>query len=227
MNDVLLRFEREDREGVVAVGTYLIDAAKRLGVELTTVSEEDGSVIEEPVEITKGVDVLSPLTEEEAELILEDGIKGYRRIASYTRVEKPGEVVIMTAENKTKEKAAAETAEDVDYKKHFEELPLEKKLAQLVELEMIALGETFSFVLNSPYTVANKIMDVMSEFGLQKEVREKEATRPAEHRTAETADEAQTEKKAAAKKAKTNEKGVRKGKTNASEEAAKDTNGTD
>lgn len=221
MEDVLLRFEREDREGIVAVGTYLIDAAKRLGVELTTISEEDGSVIEEPVEITKGVESLSPLTEEEAKLLLEDEIKGYRRLASHTRVEKPGEVVIMTSEKGT-DKAGDKkgSAENADYRKQFEELPLEKKLARLVELEMIALGETFSFVMNSPYAVANKVMDVMSEFGLKKEAQEKEAARPAEHKADAEPEPKTGKKKRAATKAKD------EGKDAGEKGEAKDTNGT-
>ncbi len=82
------------------------------------------------------------------------------------------------------DKAADEpTAEEKagQYKKEFTELPLEKKLASLVELEGIALGETISFIINSPYLVFGKVMDIMAEFGLKKEQESKKAARPKEH----------------------------------------------
>jgi hypothetical protein len=103
----------------------------------------------------------------------------------------------------TKEKVAeepvGEPAADADaneqYRKEFAELPLEKQIANLVRLETIALGETVSFIINSPFKIADKFMDVMAEFGLKKEEREKEAARPAEH-TKEAGDpEAKTKKK--------------------------------
>jgi hypothetical protein len=61
-------------------------------------------------------------------------------------MEDPGEVVVMT---KAKEKPATESQEKNDdsneaYRKEFAELPLEKKIANLVQLESIALGETVS-----------------------------------------------------------------------------------
>ena len=65
-------------------------------------------------------------------------------------------------------------------------MPLEKKIANLVQLETIALGETVSFIINSPFKIADKVMDVMAEFGFKKEEREKEAARPAEHKTKAT-----------------------------------------
>lgn len=190
MSDVLLRFEREDREGFVAVGSYLVDAAKRMGIDLTAAveTEKDTEPAELPIEISSGADVLSKLTDEEEKLIADGTLGKGQRLASHARVERPGEVVVMTTETKKKKEAEETETEKAaaDYSKRFAELPLEKKLSQLVELEMMALGDTVSFVLNSPYAVANKIMDVMSEFGLKKEAAEKNATRPAEH-TSETA----------------------------------------
>ncbi len=79
------------------------------------------------------------------------------------------------------------------YKKDFAELPLEKKLAALAQLEAIALGETFSFIFNSPYMVFDKVMDVMAEFGLKKEHQEKRAARPTEHEPAKAKTQTQTE----------------------------------
>jgi hypothetical protein len=88
---------------------------------------------------------------------------------------------------KKKVKEDAEEAKKVsdrneEYRKEFAELPLEKKIANLVQLESIALGETVSFIFNSPFKIADKVLDVMAEFGFKKEEQEREAARPAEHK---------------------------------------------
>ena len=49
-----------------------------------------------------------------------------------------------------------------------------------MQLEAIALGETFAFVINSPFKVFEKIGDVMAEFGFKKEEDQKRRARPAE-----------------------------------------------
>ncbi len=194
MADVLIKFEREGSEGLVAVGTYLSDAAGRMGIDLTTEVEGVELPVELPVTVTKGADLLSAETVAEKKFFENRDRKSNERLASQTKAEKEGEITIMTAENK-KEKAKDAPGED-DFTKEFSELPLEKKIAQLVRFEAMALGETLTFVANSPYLVFDKIMDVMAEFGLKKETEEKEAARPKEH--TETAKKA---KKPAAKKA--------------------------
>jgi len=86
----------------------------------------------------------------------------------------------MSTEKKVEEKPSEEKIRE-DYQKEFQELPLEKKIASLVELESIALSETFSFILNSPYLVVGKVMDVLAEFGWAMEADAKKQARPAEH----------------------------------------------
>lgn len=197
MADVLIRFEREGLEGVVAVGTYLSDAASRMGISLLR-SADDGAEREDPVTIVSGGDLLSAETAEENEFF-EDRERGKdQRLASKTRVEKAGEVTIMTnaePENKSEKKdaeASERTAAENDINAAFGELPLEKKIAQLVRFEAVALGETLSFVVESPFMVFDKVMDVLAEFGLKKESAEKEATRPKEHTEAKAAEDNET-----------------------------------
>jgi len=69
-----------------------------------------------------------------------------------------------------------------EFRKEFDALPLEKKIAQLMELEMVALGETLSFVLNSPYKIGEKVVDFLSEFGFKFEKDAKNAQKPEEHK---------------------------------------------
>jgi ferredoxin len=199
MTEVEIRFERENREGIVAVGTYLIDAAKRFGIRF-----EDVCVLETDthfcsVEVPKGGGLLSPETAVEAEHFAEHGRRTNERLACQTKIDNPGEVVVMT-EKKVEEPVVEPTANAADtneqYRKEFTEMPLEKKIANLVQLETIALGETVSFIINSPFKIADKLMDVMAEFGFKKEEQQKEAARPAEHQQKAKGSTSKTKKKA-------------------------------
>ncbi len=184
MSNVLLKFEREDREGYVAVGTYLIDAAKRFGIDLTDTGEAKEDLRPDSVLVIIGSEHLSPLTQTETEHFSAHGRRENERLASQSRIESAGEIVIMTNEKKTADETVAGD-QDEKYKKDFTEMPLEKKIAALVQLEAITLGETFSFIFNSPSLIFSKVMDVMAEFGLKKESDAKDAARPEEHKKAE------------------------------------------
>ncbi len=186
MEEAHVRFEREDHEGVVPIGTYLIDAARRFGIRF---SEKCGLVEGEhncAVEIISGADHLSVRTKAETEYFEKNTGSPLRRLVCQTKIATPGEIVIMTDEKKTttngdsEETAEAEKAER--YKKEFAEMPLEKKIADLVRFEAMTLSETFSFVMNSPFKVGEKLLDVLAEFGFKKEETERATARPAEHR---------------------------------------------
>lgn len=197
MEQIELKFENENRSGLVAVGSYLIDAAHRLGVDLEC--ERQGTSDLCAVKITSGRDLLSALTTAETEQLGEQRRKDGERLACQAKLEKAGEVVVMT--NKKPEEVKPEVDKTEEFKKEFAELPLEKKIANLLELEFMTLGDTFNFVLNSPYAIIGKAMDVMAEFGLKLEEKDKEAKRPKEHQTEENGKETKTPpKKPQAKK---------------------------
>ena len=176
MSDAEVRFERENAEGLVAVGSYLSDAAKRFGVKFE--AECAPAAVEHycQVQIVDGAEFLSEKTAAENEANLDEGW----RIACHTKIEKVGEIVVMTKEKPAAVEEDKDNAED--YRKRFEDLPLEKKMAELVRLEGIALSETLNFVVNSPYKVADKVMDFLAEFGFKMETQKKESAKPEEHR---------------------------------------------
>ncbi len=182
MPDVMIRFENEDLDGIVPAGTYLIDAMKRFGIRPDEVCDQAVGDHHCSVVVDRGIDLLSDLTTIENEYFTDHSRKANERLACQAKIEKPGEVVVMTSKKKeTPAKPEAETDKSQQYKKEFEELPLEKKIADLVHLEAITIGETFSFVLNSPFKVFDKVLDVMAEFGFKKEEEAHAASRPAEH----------------------------------------------
>lgn len=178
MEEADIKFERESRDGLVAVGTYLFDAARRLGVEVECERLGESDLC--AMEVKGGSELLSDLTKAETEQLSKERIRRGERLACQAKIVKAGEIFIMTKE-KAKPEKQTEEEKKAQYRKEFEELPLEKKIASLLELEAIALGETISFVFNSPFKIFEKAMDVMAEFGLKLEKTAKDATRPSEH----------------------------------------------
>lgn len=180
MTEATITFKREEREGVIPVGSYLADAARRFGIRFEEKCDLSADVHFCSVTVVEGRSHLSPLTAAETRHYAENPGQDGERLACQAKINEPGEIVVMTNETvKESKETEAETGEK--YVKEFAELPLEKKIAELVHLEAITLGETFSFILNSPYLVFDKVMDVMAQFGLKKEEEGKKASRPKEH----------------------------------------------
>jgi ferredoxin len=179
MQEVEIHFG-EGREGIVPVGTYLVDAAKRMGaIDQADCDADTGHLCK--IHVTEGAELLSDPLKEETDQLTATERKANFRLACYAKIEKPGVITAMVEkkkENSTKEKEQEDREQA--YRKEFTELPLEKKIANLMQLEAIALGETFAFVVNSPFKVFEKIGDVMAEFGFKKEEDQKRRARPAE-----------------------------------------------
>ena len=189
MTEAEIRFEREGQDGVVAVGTYLMDAARRFGVKMETDCVSAQGTHSCVVSITKGAGHLSPVTKAETEHFALHGRRNNERLACEVRIEKPGEVVVMTKE-KAQERKNEEKRDPLQDR--FAELPLEKKIANLMKMEAVTLSETFSYVVNSPMKVFEKVGDVIAEFGMKLENEARKAARPNEHQattaSAKTAD---------------------------------------
>lgn len=180
MSDVEIKFEREERDGIVAVGTYLIDAMKRFGIRTGDACQVSGEHFC-AVTITEGADLLSAPTEAENAYFEAHGGGEGERLACQVIIERAGSISVMTKKKKEEEAEEAKAEAAADFKKEFAEMPLEKKIANLVQLEAITFGDTFSFIMNSPYLIFEKIGDVMAEFGMKLERDSKAATRPKEH----------------------------------------------
>jgi ferredoxin len=174
-----LKFERENTSGVAVVGAYLIDAARRLGVEIFDECGRLGLCDTCAVTVTSGAEFLTPPTKAEIELLSEERRENGERLSCQAKIAAEGEIVILT-----KEKVEQEP-EDINetYRKEFAELPLDKKVANLVHLEAMTLSETFSFILNSPNKIVGAVIGVMAQLGLKIEDEEKKARRSEDHKT--------------------------------------------
>ncbi|MDQ2747558.1 MAG: hypothetical protein M3T96_09880 [Acidobacteriota bacterium] len=180
MNEVELKFEREDLAGLVAVGTYLSEAARRFGIELEGEQFDDKDLA--VVKIIKGSELLSAPTVMESELLSDKRRKQGERLAEQTKIEKAGEIIVMSAEKKKEEKQTEEAKQET-YRKEFEELPLQKKIASLLELESIVLSDTLSFIVNSPSKLFSMGMDVLAEMGWKMDDDARKQARPEDHQT--------------------------------------------
>jgi ferredoxin len=181
MVEAEIRFEREGLDGIIPVGSYIGDALRRFGVKSYDRCSAEHDCV---VEVRSGEELLSPMTTAESEYFKEEGRGPGERLACHAKIEKAGEIVVMTKERKKAEEPKADEAGAEDYRKQFTEMPLEQKITELVKLEAIALGETFSFILNSPFTVFEKVGDVMAEFGMKLEDKDRKSKRPPEHAAA-------------------------------------------
>jgi ferredoxin, 2Fe-2S len=154
---VAITFEPSGISGAVATGTYLIDAAKRLGAPLGTgCARGKGDCMCCLVHVSIGADLLStPGTIEHSALGAEQLSQGFR-LACQAKIEGFGEVVVRSAPRKAKETG---TDRDAELRKEFGELPLQKKIATLLQLEAITMNEAFNAAIEKPLAFGGRAFD--------------------------------------------------------------------
>jgi len=175
-----LKFEKENISGIGVVGSYLIDAAKRLGIDITDECGRLGLCDECAVTIKSGAEFLTAPTKAEIEILKEERLSKGERLSCQTKIKEEGEIVIETHEKK--DPRTAEEKKYDEFRREFDSLPLNEKVAHLLELERVTFGETLSFILNSPYTIGGQFVDFLSKFGFKFDKEAKEARKPEEHR---------------------------------------------
>jgi ferredoxin len=183
-----IKFEPDNRSGIVAEGTYLWDAAKRLGLRLPAECEGRGECDTCAVIVKEGATLLSSLTDAERTRLSPERLADGERLACQTKVERGGDLVLRPVPVTEREETTEETVKD--FSKEFRELPLQRKLATLVELESVTMFQALSSIANLPFTVAGKAMDFMAVKGRTLSQQDRAQHRPAEHRQAETKSQA-------------------------------------
>ncbi|HET9526634.1 MAG TPA: 2Fe-2S iron-sulfur cluster-binding protein [Pyrinomonadaceae bacterium] len=157
---VSITFEPSGLSGVVAEGTYLIDAARRMGVSLGTgCTIGKGECPECLVSVKTGSNLLSaPSAAEQKQLAVED-LDQSLRLACQVKLEYPGEVVVMASARKLGNAPHRDTPAEL--RKEFGALPLSQKLATLVQLEAITMSEAFDSAIEKPLAFGAKTMDAI------------------------------------------------------------------
>ena len=157
---VSITFEPSGLSGVVAEGTYLIDAARRMGVSLgigcTIGKGECPSCL---VAVKSGAGLLSaPSAAELKQLDVEDLAQSHR-LACQVKLEFPGDVVVMASARKPGGGTPRDTASEL--KRDFGSLPLSQKLATLVQLEAVTMSEALDAAIEKPLAFGAKTMEAI------------------------------------------------------------------
>ena len=183
----------EAHSGIIAEGSYLWDAAKRLGVRLPAECEGRGECDTCAVVVEQGATLLSTLTSAERERLSPERLAAGERLACQTKVERGGDLVLRPVP--VTERQPTEEEQIKDFRREFREMPLQKKLATLVELEAVAAYQTLKVVADLPFMAIGKGLDLLAGRGRTISRREREAKRPSEHRSgeAQSADAKRTE----------------------------------
>ena len=155
-----ITFQPSGISGLVAEGTYLIDAARRMGAPLGTgCTAGKGECPACVVSVKAGADLLSvPSAAEEKQLGAEH-LDLSLRLACQVKIENPGEVVVMVAARPQVRAEAGDS--EADLKKKFSSLPLNKKIATLVAFEALTMSEAFDTAIEKPLAYGSKTFDAI------------------------------------------------------------------
>ena len=88
---VNVEFPAEGQQGIVAEGTYVWDAAKRLGVRLPAECDGRGECDTCAVVVEEGATLLSSLTEAERTRLSPERLAAGERLACQAKIERGGE----------------------------------------------------------------------------------------------------------------------------------------
>jgi ferredoxin len=153
---VVVTFEPSGVSGVVAPGTYLIDASRRLGVSLGSHCARGSQNHSCVVRIGAGSELLSARSLEEEKFLAGSDLDATYRLGCQVKIESPGEVTVNVT-SRTVGPGANPT--DADVRKTFSELPLQKKIATLLQLEAITMSEAFDAAIEKPMALGTKAFD--------------------------------------------------------------------
>ena len=154
---VSITFEPSGINGLVAEGTYLIDAARRMGAPLGAgCTAGKGECPACVVSVKAGANLLSPPSLAEELQLGAEHLDQSLRLACQVKIENHGEVVVMTA---TRPERTTSVDEGSELTKRFGALPLSKKLATLMQLEAITMSEAFDSAIEKPLAFGSKTFD--------------------------------------------------------------------
>lgn len=156
---VFITFEPSGITGVVAEGTYLIDAARRMGAALGAgCTAGKGECPACVVSVKSGANLLSPPSVAEEKQLGTEHLDQSLRLACHVKIENPGELVVMIAA-RPQPRATMPGEAEAELRTKFGSLPLGKKIATLVQLEAITMSEAFDSAIEKPLAYGSKAFD--------------------------------------------------------------------
>ena len=175
---VLITFKPSGVSGLVAEGTYLVDAARRMGVSLGTKCTGTGECPDCLVFMTAGAGLLSTPSEIEKKVLGPDRLAQTERLACQVIIERTGELVVNVSSAK---KATVNDGEQSDLRKKFSELTLQQKIAMLMQLEVLTVSEAFDAAIEKPLALGTKVLDAIADRAKTAREQQRQKKRPPEH----------------------------------------------
>lgn len=152
---VQITFKPEGRDGLVAEGTYISEAARRLGVVVSTDCKGRGECDSCAVIIVRGAELLSVATNAEEKVLGQDRLNNSvspERLACQAILGRTGEVVVRLPPAKEEEPAGSG--------KTLRGLPLKEKVGALIELEAITVTEALNSLRGSYHSLVEKFLNL-------------------------------------------------------------------
>jgi len=159
--NVSVTFEPSGISGLVAQGTYLVDAARRMGAPIgagcTAGKGECPSCV---ISVKSGATQLSVPTNVEGKVLGAGGLAESLRLACQTKIEgQGGDIVLMVAARPHKETTPVDLPSDIQ--KKFAELNLNQKIAALLKFEAITMSEAWDAAIQKPLALGTRAFDSM------------------------------------------------------------------
>jgi ferredoxin len=149
--------------GLVADGTFLLDAARRHGITLPTECGGRGECDTCAVIVESGAALLSAPTEAERLRLGAERLAAGERLACQAKAERAGDLALRPVPAVERAETTEETARD--FKEEFKRLPLRKKLSTLAGLEAEMAYETLVRAVDIPFELFGKGLDLLAGRG--------------------------------------------------------------
>lgn len=150
--NVQITFEPDGASGLVAQGTNIWEAAKRLGVAIPVACRGRGECDSCAVVVELGAETLSAPTNAEEKWLGSVGVGSAERLACQAVLEKPGEIrvrLLPTGEGKPGEP-----------EKTLRGLPLKEKIGALIELEAVTITGAVNSLRSSYHSLIDKLLNL-------------------------------------------------------------------
>ena len=149
-----IRFEPDGPNGLVAEGTSVLDAARQLGFHIPDCGVCNGACA---IRIVTGSTLLSDLTDIERKRLSPERLVAGERLACQCSAERGGELVIRLVAESERTRSAEEKTHDLS--QEFRDLPFDRKIATLMQMETIAVSEAFDKIADASVSLGKKIFD--------------------------------------------------------------------
>ena len=151
---VEITFEQDGGNGLVAQGTSLWEAARRLGVRLRADCKGQGECDACAVLIIQGAELLSPVVDAEQKILGPERLEKAERLACQTTLDRTGVVVVRPVP------IAASAGKKQEPQTAFRDLPLKKQIGTLIEIEATTISEAVNALRGKSNAMIEKFLNL-------------------------------------------------------------------